>query len=171
LNPSADDMERLYDDQAFLAHQLWVDPCTDAIWTEPDLGDGHFNPTDRGYRCVCLSRKHFLEAIRSLTNTQADYKPAGKQRVRTIGRVRNRVFGRAAVLRPGPEWSVARGPGAEGPTESLDAPDWAEAPTRNHARQWHKATPQAGPPPPIRLAAVPRPSRPADPGQARRGPG
>jgi hypothetical protein len=33
LNPMANDKERLYSDQAFLAHQLWVDPCTDAIWT------------------------------------------------------------------------------------------------------------------------------------------
>jgi hypothetical protein len=33
VNPSANDKERLYDDQAFLAHQLWVEPSTDAIWT------------------------------------------------------------------------------------------------------------------------------------------
>lgn len=60
FNPSADDKERLNDDRAFLAHQLWVAPWADAIWTKPDLGDGHFNPTDRCYRYVCLSRAQFL---------------------------------------------------------------------------------------------------------------
>ena len=63
LIPSADDKECLCDDQAFLARRLWVDPCTNSIWTEPDRGDGHFNQTDRGYRDVCLSRTQFLEAV------------------------------------------------------------------------------------------------------------
>jgi hypothetical protein len=152
LNPSADDKERLYDDQAFLAHQLWVDPCTDAIWTEPDLGDGHLNPTERGYRYVCLSRMQFLEAVMSHhTKTEADCKPAGKQRLRTIGGVHTQLFGHAAVLRARPEGSVALRPEAKVPSESLNAADCAEAPARNLARKWHKATippaPKRGPSP------------------------
>jgi hypothetical protein len=63
------DMARLEDDHAFLAHRLWVDPCADAIWTQPQLADGSFNPIDRGYRDICLSRAQFLEAVRSHQTT------------------------------------------------------------------------------------------------------
>lgn len=55
---TADNREDLADD--FLDELLWVDPCADAIWTEPDLGDGRFNPIDRGYRDVALKRAQFL---------------------------------------------------------------------------------------------------------------
>jgi hypothetical protein len=52
-------------DGGFLAEPLWVDPCADVIWTEFDLGDGRFNPVDRGYRDVVLNRAQFLEALKA----------------------------------------------------------------------------------------------------------
>jgi hypothetical protein len=130
LNLSADDKERLYDDQAFLAHQLWVDPCADAIWTEPDLGDGHFNPTDRCYRYVCLNRTQFLEDIRShRTKAEAEGKLAGKQHFRRSGGPRKQMLEPATVL-PLPIASVSSGSKAEVRSESLSAAaDCAEAPS------------------------------------------
>jgi hypothetical protein len=49
-------MALVTNDRSFLAEQPWVDPCADAIWTEPD-------DQDRGYRDVVLDRAQFLAAI------------------------------------------------------------------------------------------------------------
>jgi hypothetical protein len=57
------DMVPIVNDEAFLAHRLWADPCTDTIWTEPQLPDGSFNPIDRGYLNVQLDRAQFLKAL------------------------------------------------------------------------------------------------------------
>jgi hypothetical protein len=54
---------RLDEDPAFLAHRLWVDPCADAILTDPRLDDGSFNPIDRGYRHIHLNQAQFLVAL------------------------------------------------------------------------------------------------------------
>jgi hypothetical protein len=117
FNPSADDKERINDDRAFLAHKLWVDSCADAIWTEPDLGDGHFNPTDRSYRYVCLDRAQFLDALGN-HDTQAEAHSTVNPGIKPIGGTPKRLRGRAAVVRR-PEGLVARSPKAEVPTESL----------------------------------------------------
>lgn len=152
LSPSAGDKECLHDDRAFLAHRLWVDPCTDSIWTEPDLGDGHFNPTNRCYRYVRLSRTQFLEAVRGHhTKVGADCRPAGKQRISTTCRLSKQVFGRAAVLEPRPVGSVVRDPAAKVPTASLNAASSAGVPARNDVGECPKATippaPKRGPAP------------------------
>ena len=59
-------MKSLDDD--FLEEPLWVDPCADAIWTEPELGDGEFNEDDRGYRYVVLKRQQFIDTTEAQGN-------------------------------------------------------------------------------------------------------
>jgi hypothetical protein len=148
LNPSATDKERLNDDKAFLVHKLWIAPWADAIWTVPDLGDGHFNPTDRSYRYVSLDRTQFLDAIRN-HDTKAVHS-TDSQRIRPIGGTPKRSLGRAAVVRR-PEGSVARGTKAEVASEPLNTADGAQAPARNHGLERRKATippaPKRGPGP------------------------
>ena len=43
-------------------------PCADAIWTEPELGDGEFNEDDRGYRYVVLKRQQFIDTTEAQGN-------------------------------------------------------------------------------------------------------